>query len=139
MNDPYYQIAMDDWREAEDIDLLPEPVRQYIAAHVMCNEVAIGSFGQYFYNGYCEDLRHALDGLRACGAAEALDLARRVVALFGPAGPARSSSDRMEQLEAIDDGDIVRLSDAFLAIEDDTRECLRLFAERHRSSFGVRR
>jgi hypothetical protein len=47
MIDPLYQIAMDDWKEAGDIDLLPEPVRHYIAAHVLCNEVTNGSFFQY--------------------------------------------------------------------------------------------
>jgi len=79
-----------------------------------------------------------LEGLRACGAAAALELAEDVISLFGAAGPSRSMDERGKQLDKLAPKLVVRLSDEFLALRDDTRERLREYGARNRSAFGVR-
>jgi hypothetical protein len=130
-----FAVALDAWREAGDVAKLPDPLRHYVAAQVLWNEVANGSFEQYFFNSYSEDAGHAVEGLDAVGARKSAAIVRKAVALFGKAGPSKDRSKRQRQLEAVDGEALVRLSDALLKDPDKLQVLLARYAAKHRALF----
>jgi hypothetical protein len=133
-----FHVALEAWSAARDVTQLPEPVRHYLTVQVMRNEVANGSFHQYFFNSYSGGVRHALAGLEALGAEKAAAIVREVIALFGKAGPSRDRARRQRQLDRVDGEALVRLSDAFLKDPDRLDVLLSRFAARHREHFERR-
>ena len=133
-----FHVALEAWSAVREVEKLPDPVRHYLTVQIMRNEVANGTFEQYFFNSYSEDVRHALAGLEALGAAKSAALVREVIALFGKAGPSSDRARRQRQLDRVDGDALVRLSDAFLKDPDRLDALLSRFAAGHRVHFARR-
>ena len=133
-----YQVAIDRWGgPASDHAGVPEPVVLYAVVQVMHNEVANGSFGQYFFNDYGAEAKLAIKGLDAIGAKQSAAIAREVVALFGPGGAPADRARRQKLLETIDGGSIERLSDAWLKDPDRLQPLLARYAVAHKEHFAT--
>jgi hypothetical protein len=131
-----FHVALDAWSAARNVVNVPEPVRHYVAVQIMRNDVANGSFDQYLFNSYGEDIRHALAGLEGLGAKRSAEIVREVISLFGKEGPSTDRVRRQEQLDRVDGSALVRLSDEFLKDPDHLDVLLTRFAARHKELFS---
>ena len=130
-----YHVAIDAWSDAEDLAALPEPVRNYVAVQVLSNEVSNGSFAQYFFNSYGDDVRHASAGLDAVGAKRSARIVRDVMALFGRSGPSADQEERRQQLDAVSPQSVDELSDQYLDDPDNLQVLLARYVLKHRQHF----
>jgi HEAT repeat protein len=80
---------------------LTEHQRLYSAVYMCDSEINNGGFAQYFVNTSGDRWRDALDGFKAMGFKERLNILNEAIGLFGVDGPSTDRRDRQNQLSKL--------------------------------------
>lgn len=108
--------------------------RNYLTLRWLDMEVRNGGFAQYFFNSSGDLAGRAAAAAEAVGAAEAANVIRRAVALFGSHGPDPDRDTRMSQLSVIERAALAELDSQYYACPD-LGEFLSLYVARHPDEF----
>lgn len=87
-------------------------------------EVNNGGFDQYYFNSAGDHAKDAANALQLIGANHAASLVTRANDLFGKTGPDSDQTKRQDQLEALPEAQMEKLTEEFLEYRDDLQNLL---------------